>query len=152
MNNSRYIDQRNANKKDFEEDINKVKEYTKLVSYHFRKFKVNCESCVSKTEKEFHYIYNDLWYLIHSLCFKLKTDISKNVALKRGIENFYCKFKLLPCEICRKHYKEYLRDNPLRNVKNNFDLQNWTIDLHNSVNRRLNKPVFFFSSAKMKYS
>ena len=45
-----------------------------------------------------------------------------------------------------------MRENPLRNIKTNYDLQMWTIELHNDVNRRLNKNVFFYNQAKSIYT
>lgn len=135
-----------------ESDKKMVIEYTKLLSFHFRKFKVNCESCVSKTEKEFYPIFHELWVLIHSLPFKLKSDISKNRSLKSLIDNFYNRIKFLPCKICKEHYCLYMKENPLYKITSNEKLQIWTVDLHNNVNSRTGKKKFPFSRAKYKYS
>lgn len=134
-----------------EKDINLVKKYIGLISYYFRKFKVECESCHSKTEEKFYPIFNSLWGLIHGLAFKLKTDIKKDAKLKSLVHEFYNKFKYLPCEICKTHYVEYLRNNPLFKIRTNEDLQKWTVTLHNSVNSRLNKRNFSYIYAKNKY-
>ena len=134
-----------------QQDLDLVSKYTDLVGYYFRKFKVNCESCVNKTEKEFHYIFNDLWNLIHTLPYKLETEIKGNPFLKQKIDLFYNKIKFLPCKICKQHYVSYLRNNPLRNIKTNTQLQYWTVDLHNDVNSRLNKNTFSYNQAKYKY-
>ena len=110
----------NQEKINIELDLNIVNNYTKLVMYHFRRFKKNCDSCYSKTEKEFIPVYNDLWNLIHCLPFKLKTDINSNNLLKRNVEIFYNKFKSLPCNICKKHFNEIyqpLLSNDTRKIK-----------------------------------
>ena len=51
----------------------------------------------------------------------------------------------------KQHYVLYLRNNPLRNIKSNTELQYWTVDLHNDVNNRLNKNTFSYNQAKYKY-
>ena len=137
---------------DLDNDLRMIDNYTKLVNFHFRRFKKNCDTCYSKTEKEFHPVYNDLWDLIHCLPFKLKTEISQNFTLRRHVDFFYNRFKSLPCNLCKQHYNNYMRENPLRNIKTNYDLQMWTIELHNEVNRRLNKNVFFYNQAKSLYT
>tara|TARA_B100000795_G_scaffold199974_1_gene153791 strand:+ start:272 stop:715 length:444 start_codon:yes stop_codon:yes gene_type:complete len=139
------------NRKNVEEDIILAKKYTHLISYYFRKFKVNCESCHSKTEKQFHPYFNKLWNLIHSLPFKFKTEFNKNNLLKKEVIIFYNNFKYLPCHICRKHYNDYLKEFPIVKIKSNYDLQNWTIILHNNVNTRLNKRNYSYNFAKNKY-
>ena len=123
-----------------------------MVGYYFRKFKVNCDTCHSKTEKEFHPYFNELWNLIHSLSFNLKTEFNENELLKNHILSFYYKFKLLPCEICKKHYIDYLKEFPFNKIKSNFFLQKWAIALHNSVNLRLNKRTYNYTYVKIKYS
>jgi len=40
-------------KNDLYKDLELVKKYTNYIGFYFRKFKVKCESCVNKTEKEF---------------------------------------------------------------------------------------------------
>ena len=135
-----------------DEDLDLVKNYMSYVSYYFRQFNVGCKTCNSKTEKQFHPIYNKLWDLIHSLPFLLKEDIGNNNRLRNSVISFYNKFKFLPCEICKKHYKLYVINNPINKLKNNVDLQNWTIDLHNEVNERTHKRKYFYSNVKNRYN
>jgi len=48
---------------------------------------------------------------------------------------------LIPCAICREHYKEHLSKNPLTPyLDSRKDLLKWTIDTHNAVNKMLGKP------------
>ena len=67
----------NQEKNSLDSDMVMINNYTKLVGFHFRRFKKNCDTCYSKTEKEFHPVYNELWDLIHCLAFKLKTEIGE---------------------------------------------------------------------------
>jgi hypothetical protein len=48
---------------------------------------------------------------------------------------------LFPCKICSEHFKELLARNPVRN-SNREELVDYMCDIHNQVNKRLNKPIF----------
>ena len=141
------------NKKNLIKDKEMVQKYINYLGYYFRKFnsKSNCKTCYTKTEKEYHYIYKEIWNLIHCLAFKLETEISKDFTLKQLVFKFYNILKLLPCNVCKIHYRQFLKKNPLRIIKNNDMLQKWTIDLHNDVNTRLNKKIYFIESVKYIY-
>ena len=48
---------------------------------------------------------------------------------------------LIPCSVCREHYKEHFASNPITPfLDSKEDLLKWTIDIHNKVNKLLNKP------------
>jgi len=53
---------------------------------------------------------------------------------------------VLPCEDCRKHYKEMIKDNPPVLVDRN-SIFKWTVDIHNKVNTRLNKKIITLPEA-----
>lgn len=53
---------------------------------------------------------------------------------------------VLPCEDCRKHYKEMIKDSPPVLVDRN-SIFKWTVDIHNKVNKRLNKKIITLSEA-----
>lgn len=47
---------------------------------------------------------------------------------------------LIPCAICREHYKNHLAENPITPfLDRRSDLFKWTVLLHNKVNGKLNK-------------
>lgn len=47
---------------------------------------------------------------------------------------------LLPCSVCREHYKEHLAKNPLTPfLDSRTDLIKWTVSIHNKVNVSLGK-------------
>jgi hypothetical protein len=48
---------------------------------------------------------------------------------------------LIPCSVCREHYKEHLTNKPITPfLDSREDLLKWTIDIHNKVNVVTNKP------------
>ena len=49
--------------------------------------------------------------------------------------------ELIPCPVCREHYKEHLKKLPLSpHLDRRDDLFRWTVQLHNEVNQMLGKP------------
>jgi hypothetical protein len=123
------------------------------IHYHFSMFGKLCYDCDSTNIEKFRKTFNNIWTIIHSLAFQLKEDISTNQELSILVYGFFnVDVKKIPCSNCRNHYITYLAQHPMHSVKNNLDLQKWTVDLHNDVNRRNGKPTFSFSDAKNLYS
>ena len=67
---------------------------------------------------------------------------------------------VIPCEECRKHLRENLKNQPLvinKNTDRSIDSNNlfifeWSCNLHNLVNKQLNKPVYnYCKSLYYKY-
>ena len=52
--------------------------------------------------------------------------------------------RAIPCETCKTHLSDYLRQHPIRNNNNIFQ---WSVDLHNAVNERLGKDVVSLEEA-----
>lgn len=48
---------------------------------------------------------------------------------------------LFPCKICREHFIELIANNPIKN-NSRQELVLYLCDIHNQVNKRLNKPIF----------
>lgn len=49
---------------------------------------------------------------------------------------------ILPCKLCRHHYKIWLEINPIdKNLNSQKDLYKWLILLDNFIRLRLNKPL-----------
>jgi len=63
-------------------------------------------------------------------------------AQKRAAKEFYESLtQLIPCPMCRDHYAEHLQKNPITpSLDRREDLFNWTITVHNEVNKLLGKP------------
>ena len=91
--------------------------------------------------------------------------------LKKDKINIYIEFiktlmYVIPCEECRKHLRENLKNQPLVINKNkehfphnsqsvesdNLSIFKWSCNLHNLVNQQLNKPVYnYCKSLYYKY-
>ena len=56
---------------------------------------------------------------------------------------FYLNFwKVIPCKKCAVNYKQHLEELPIHNfMKNKMTLFEWTVKLHNIVNKSLNKQL-----------
>ena len=82
------------------------------------------------------------WHTIHIIA--LGYPKNPTYTDKKCAKEFYESLTyLLPCSICREHYKEHIVKNPLATfLDSRNDLIKWTIDIHNSVNKMLGKPTW----------
>lgn len=62
---------------------------------------------------------------------------------------FYILGNILPCHICSDHYNQNLLIYPLTNdvLANKTNLINWTIDMHNEVNKKHGKKIYGYGEA-----
>lgn len=81
------------------------------------------------------------WHTIHVVA--LSYPSNPNYAQKRAAKEFYESMaELIPCPICREHYKEHLKRLPLSpHLDRREDLFRWTVEVHNEVNKILGKPL-----------
>lgn len=58
-------------------------------------------------------------------------------------------YKVLPCYECSKHLKEIVSKHPITDniLENSNTLFNWTVDIHNIVNEKLNKKQISYAQA-----
>lgn len=91
------------------------------------------------------------WHTIHIVA--LGYPKSPTYTDKKCAKEFYESLAfLLPCTICRQHYREYLKNNPLTPfLDSKKDLLKWTIDNHNSVNKMLGKPEWTVEEVMVYY-
>ena len=98
--------------------------------------------------------YAGIWFMIHILAMNAKDY--------NGQRNFiYTIHKLADnflCSTCKMHFKEYLKNNPIENYihhqdekGNNIGCFKWSVDFHNAVNARINKPVLDWTTAFNMY-
>jgi hypothetical protein len=80
------------------------------------------------------------WHTIHIVA--LGYPKNPTYTDKKCAKEFYESLTfLLPCAVCREHYKGHLSKNPLTPfLDTRKDLLKWTIDIHNAVNKMLGKP------------
>lgn len=91
------------------------------------------------------------WYVIHTVAFNYPenpTDYNK-----MSYKNFFESFSnVLPCKKCREHYQTHLSRHPISPfLDNNKLLNKWVIDLHNLVNKSLNKPQLTYNQVYQIY-
>ncbi len=82
------------------------------------------------------------WMTIHIIALSYPTDPS--YAEKKAAKDFFESLgHLLPCPTCREHYKQHITTLPITpHLDSRTDLFKWTVTLHNTVNKSLNKPTW----------
>ena len=71
-----------------------------------------------------------------------------NDSQMRSTINFYIRtFKYkVPCGRCRIHYAEVINKIPIR-ADSKTNLFNWTVDIHNAINKKLKKTLTDYDTA-----
>tara|TARA_Y100000768_G_scaffold388785_1_gene387180 strand:- start:3417 stop:3866 length:450 start_codon:yes stop_codon:yes gene_type:complete len=91
---------------------------------------------------------NAVWYLFHTLAYKLK---NKNhipelvVQIKEICNN-------LPCEICKAHSLELLKQSNINNINDKNQLINFLFEFHNLINKKIGNPIFTIDQHNQLYS
>lgn len=72
---------------------------------------------------------------------------------RKGFTSFFESLVyVLPCKKCRNDYSEILKYSPVYpHTLSRTDLSVWVWRLHNTVNQKLGRPLFFFSFVHQKY-
>ncbi len=88
------------------------------------------------------------WKFIHivALAYPVKPTLEE----KQNYKRFYTTIgDIIPCVHCREHYKEHLLKNPITDdiLINRKKLLNWTIDIHNEVNKLNGKNTYDYDTA-----
>lgn len=86
-----------------------------------------------------------LWGLLHTITI---FDFEENVIhadrclqMLRGIAD------IIPCPKCANEYREHLEALKTVNIYESLSLFKWSVDLHNKVNQKLEKPVMSYEDA-----
>ena len=92
-----------------------------------------------------------LWEYLHMMSLKYSNSPSYNE--KRTMKNLLNNIShFLPCDKCRNHAVEYMNNNDLDIATTNTDtLFRFLVDFHNSVNKRLGKPIMGVNTAYTIY-
>ena len=94
------------------------------------------------------------WEFLHSVAFAYPEDptTQDKKSVKNFAESFAC---ILPCSVCKDNFKTHIKSHPLK-VNSRREFFDWTVGLHNLVNRHLGKPQYnsdeVFNSYKKKYN
>lgn len=92
------------------------------------------------------------WHTIHItvLGYPQDPNYSDKKAMKEFLESLQI---LIPCPICRDHYKSHMSKMPIGpSLDSRKDLFRWTIDLHNEVNKMLGKREYTETEVIQYYS
>ena len=83
-----------------------------------------------------------LWYIIHNISYISPKKITNKYIFLYNI--FYYKVipNIIPCSLCKMNYLIHIKYNKI-NLKNKRNFINWTIHIHNTVNKTLNKKIKF---------
>ena len=91
------------------------------------------------------------WHTIHIVA--LGYPKNPTYTDKKCAKEFYESLAyLIPCPVCREHYKEHLISKPISTfLDSRTDIIKWTIDIHNSVNKTLGKSEWTLEEVLLYY-
>jgi hypothetical protein len=90
-----------------------------------------------------------LWGFIHTISI---IDYENSETYNKNIKDVLKELKdCFPCPTCKDTYKNYLDKLENVNIKEPMVLFRWSVDLHNEVNKKLNKPGWTYEMALMKW-
>ena len=93
------------------------------------------------------------WDILHAIaekCGKIDNALLQIDEIRQVVGLIEAVQKMIPCDICRAHYQEYLANKPVKGwlkepysvLNNNVRVWLWT--LHNDINQGNDKPIFPF--------
>jgi hypothetical protein len=88
------------------------------------------------------------WKFIHHIALGYPNNPTEND--KNNYKSFFTLMgTVLPCSICSEHYNENLLIHPLNDevLSSKTNLINWTIDMHNEVNKKHGKKIYDYDEA-----
>ena len=83
-----------------------------------------------------------LWHSLHTMSFNYPVNPTKEQ--KQQYYAFFTSLKwVLPCKYCRDNFEKNLKVLPLNTtaLANRQNFSKWLYDMHNLVNKNLNKPI-----------
>lgn len=90
------------------------------------------------------------WTFLHSITFQYPEKPSD--LEKQKYYTFFNSLKnVLPCPVCREHYKKNFEQLPIR-LETRNELIEWLIDIHNEVNRMNNKKIYTYNEVYKIYN
>jgi len=91
-----------------------------------------------------------IWGTIHEVAIgypEVPSELDKN-----WYRQFYTfLFKVLPCPICKHDFEDIEQSHPI-DLTDRDSLFKWTVDIHNSVNKKLNGYTWTVEEAKKQWS
>ena len=99
-----------------------------------------------------------MWKLLHGLAEKIGKSKNVNEELREWKRLLTHTGDIIPCDVCKKHYKEVLRHNPVDQIiKMDTDvaytfIRTWLWTLHNEINVENGKPELPYTDLSPLYS
>lgn len=95
---------------------------------------------------DIHILGQGMWVMIHTIALNITDKDKKSFIIMMNIlsENFICK-------TCIPHLKNFMEQHAFKNYEEEGGYFKWTWELHNDVNKRLNKPLITLDDAIKKY-
>ena len=90
------------------------------------------------------------WFLFHSLAEKVKEEYFL-VVKKELCNNIYKICAGLPCELCRSHAIEYMRNINFDNIQTKTDFKRMLFNFHNVVNKNKNYEIYKYENLDEQY-
>ena len=91
-----------------------------------------------------------LWGFIHTITI---IDYERNEEYNDNIKNLLINLEnCFPCPSCKLMYKKYVKYLNKLDLSKSMVLFKWSVDLHNAVNKKLNKPEWTYEMALLKWS
>ena len=91
------------------------------------------------------------WFTLHTVT--LAYPENPNYITRRHYNDFFLTLQnVLPCNLCREHYKKHLQEYPISaHLDSKESIVKWCFNLHNKVNQSLGKPNFGYEEFREKY-
>lgn len=91
------------------------------------------------------------WFFLHTITFSYPDKPTYKDKTK--FYDFFMNLQyVLPCNICKQHYIENLKEYPISpHLDSKKDLVEWLVKIHNSVNVKNGKPQMLLSDVIDKY-
>ena len=90
-----------------------------------------------------------LWFYLHTVSFNFP-DNPTHLQKTQHLDFYNSLGNTIPCEKCRNHYSAHLQTQPPR-LENRDSIIQWTVDLHNRVNKSLGKREWTYDEAVDAY-
>jgi hypothetical protein len=98
-----------------------------------------------------------LWNILHGFAERTGRSINKADEVREWQKFIKATSEVLPCDICREHFKRYQVINPFTHITQvpSTDVRTWVktwlLNIHNEINAGTNKPIFSYADLEAKY-
>ena len=91
------------------------------------------------------------WFTLHTISLNYP-DNPTYIMRQQHLLFFESLKTILPCSICRNHFKEFLQKQPISPyLDNKKSLKRWVLDCHNNVNKLTNKKIWSIKDMENHY-